>query len=299
MNERIAALYRARPRNRGLRISLWGLGLFTLFSWFSGEIAVFELFDAKRAGNLQRFLAQDAMPYPLREDGFSVGGFVDYVMGVLAENGWSGMLATLWISVLAIVLAGILAVALVPFASRTLACSEPFMTSAPRSSLGWRVVTTLTRGAFVFLRAIPEYIWAFLFLAVLGPSAWPAVIALALHNAGILGRLGADTVENLERGPLRSLAMLGASRSQLASTAILPLALPRFLLYFFYRFETCVREATVLGMLGVVSLGYWIQDARSRQFYDDMLVLVALGAVLVLIGDLLSYIARGYIRRAV
>ena len=60
MNERIAALYRARPRNRGLRISLWGLGLFTLFSWFSGEIAVFELFDAKRAGNLQRFLAQEA-----------------------------------------------------------------------------------------------------------------------------------------------------------------------------------------------------------------------------------------------
>jgi len=298
MNARIAALHRVRSRNRGLHISLWVLGLFTLFAWTSGEIAVSELFDARRSGNLQRFLEKDAMPFPLRESGFTWSGFTEYVSGILAKHGWSAMFATLWISVLAIVLAGILALLLLPFASRTLACSQPYMTSTPKQGTGWRILTTLTRGAFVFLRAIPEYIWAFLFLAILGPSAWPAVLALALHNAGILGRLGADTVENLERGPLRSLAMLGASRSQLGATAILPLALPRFLLYFFYRFETCVREATVLGMLGVVSLGYWIQDARSRQFYDDMLVLVALGAVLVLIGDLLSYVARGYIRRA-
>ncbi len=55
----------------------------------------------------------------------------------------------------------------------------------------------------------------------------------------------------------------------------MPLALPRFLLYFFYRFESCIREATVLGMLGTVSLGYWIQDARGRQSYDEMLLLVA------------------------
>jgi len=80
--------------------------------------------------------------------------------------------------------------------------------------------------------------------------------------------------------------------------AVLPLALPRFLLYFFYRFETCVREATVLGMLGVVSLGYWIQEARARQTYDELLLFVGLGALLVLAADAVSIAARGWLRRA-
>ena len=72
--------------------------------------------------------------------------------------------------------------------------------------------------------------------------------------------------------------------------------LPRFLLFFFYRFETCVREATVLGMLGIYSLGYWVDEARSRGRYDEMLFLVALGALLVLAADFVSWWARRAVR---
>ena len=71
----------------------------------------------------------------------------------------------------------------------------------------------------------------------------------------------------------------------------------RFLLFFFYRWETCVREATVLGMLGISSLGFWIQDARARNHYDDMFFLILLGGLLVLIGDLVSAAAREWVRR--
>jgi phosphonate transport system permease protein len=150
----------------------------------------------------------------------------------------------------------------------------------------------------IFLRAIPEYVWAYLFLAMLGPTAWPAVLALAVHNAGILGKLGAETVENLERTSLASLRALGGTRTQIAAVGILPAALPRLLLYFFYRWESCVREATVLGMLGIVSLGSWIQDARSRQRYDDMLFLILVGAGIVIVGDVVSAVARAWVRRA-
>ena len=59
-----------------------------------------------------------------------------------------------------------------------------------------------------------------------------------------------------------------------------------------------LREATVLGMLGVASLGYWIQDSRTRQFYDQMLFFVVLGAAIVLAADLLSMLARWIVRRA-
>ena len=64
---------------------------------------------------------------------------------------------------------------------------------------------------------------------------------------------------------------------------VYPGALGRFLLYFFYRWETCVREATVLGMLGIVSLGRLITDSRVRMREDEMLFYVLLGASLVLI----------------
>ncbi len=74
----------------------------------------------------------------------------------------------------------------------------------------------------IFARAIPEYIWAFLFLAVLGPIAWPLVLALAVHNTGILGRLGAEVVENTESPPLTALRALGATRSQMVFSALFP-----------------------------------------------------------------------------
>ena len=69
-----------------------------------------------------------------------------------------------------------------------------------------------------------------------------------------------------------------------------------YLLYLFYRWETCIREATVLGMLGIATLGYWIDDARVRQRYDEMIVLILCGGALVLVGDFLSYLARRWIR---
>jgi len=306
----IRALHRRRPRSRLVRWTVAGLALLAAWAWSprvevlgvrfgSGEIATGELFSARRRANLERFLTEEAMPAPLREAGFSWRGLFDWAGAILADHGWSAMLATLWISILAVVLAAAVATLLAPLAARTLATRDPYQLCGDncRHGPGWRALTTLTRLLLVALRAVPEYVWAFLLLAMLGPSAWPVVLALAIHNAGILGRLGADTIENLDAAPLRALRMLGASRRQLTGVAILPLALPRLLLYFFYRFETCVREATVLGMLGVVSLGYWIQDARARHRYDEMLLLVALGACIVIASDILSTLARASARR--
>jgi phosphonate transport system permease protein len=303
----IDALARDRPRSRLVRWSLVLLGLLVLWAWLGGEIEVADAFAPRRMENLRRFLSVDIQPFDLRGKPFDLGEHLAWCWRLAADRGLSGALATLSISVLAITLAGLWASALMLFAARNVASREPFEawiradgeSARPRSQgWGWRLVSSLVRALLIFLRAIPEYVWAFLLLAMLGPSAWPAVLALAIHNAGILGKLGAETVENLEPRTLRVLRETGATRAQVAVAAILPLSLSRCLLYFFYRFETCVREATVLGMLGVASLGYWIQDSRTRQFYDEMLFFVALGAVIVLGADLLSMLARWIVRRA-
>lgn len=305
MSARTDALRRARPRSRLLGISLVLLALLVVWAWTAGDFDFGDLTSPERGANLRRFLAEEVTPYPLRETGWDTQVFLDWMGGLWNQRGAEGVLATLSIAVLAIALAGAAALVLAPFAARNLATEKPFEFGSPELAAGtvavhrriaWRALTGITRALLILLRAIPEYVWAFLFLAMLGPSAWPAVLALAIHNAGILGKLGAETIENLEARPLVALHGLGSTRASTWVAAILPLSFGRFLLYFFYRFETCVREATVLGMLGVVSLGYWIQDARSKHFYDEMLFFVTLGALIVLAGDLLSAAARAVVR---
>jgi phosphonate transport system permease protein len=311
MTSRVEILRRERPRSVLVQGTLFVLAALVVWSWTSGDIDVSDLLDARRLENLKSFLRDDVQPFALRGHPFTFSGLASWAGGLLASRGLTGSIQTLAISVLAISLAALGALCLAPFAARNLASGRPFSFLAgsfvpgPRRDRvrriregAWRASTLLARAFLVFLRAIPEYIWAFLLLAMLGPSAWPAVLALAVHNAGILGKLGAETIENLDAAPLRSLWWLGVRRRQITVFAVAPLALTRFLLYFFYRFETCVREATVLGLLGVVSLGYWIQDARARHFYDEMLFFVVLGAGIVLVGDVLSILARSFLRRA-
>ncbi|MFT7664181.1 MAG: phosphonate transport system permease protein [Planctomycetota bacterium] len=293
----VRRLYKTRPRSRLLTVSLVLLTALALYSWIAPDIEWSELFTSQRASNFDRFIHRDAFPFPMRESGFTFAGLFEWVASIWKSHGSKAVFATLWISVLAIVLASFFALVLAPLGAHTLSTAQAFGAANDRQrNWPWRALVVLVRLACVALRAIPEYVWAFLLLAMLGPSAWPAVLALAIHNSGILARLGSETIENLESAPLESLASLGSSRRQLATFAAFPIALPRLLLYFFYRFETCVREATVLGMLGVVSLGYWIADARARQNYDEMILLVAFSAMLVLIVDLISILARRFIR---
>jgi ABC-type phosphate/phosphonate transport system permease subunit len=59
-----------------------------------------------------------------------------------------------------------------------------------------------------------------------------------------------------------------------------------------------VRESTVLGLLGIVSLGFWIDDARTRGQMDVLVYFVILGVMIVVIGDVVSSLARELLRRA-
>ena len=291
-------LRRSKPRDRAARATVLLLALLVAYAWTCGDIA-FDDFDPKRrAANLERFLFVDLAPYPLREGEHGFLAHLAWAWDLAAKNGLEGAWRTLCLATAAIVLAALVAWSLSWFAAATIAAARPFLDVFGRGERIWWLVRAPTRFGFVFLRAIPEYVWAFLLLATLGPGAWPLVLAPAIHNAGILGRLSAETPENLPPRPLQALRGLGGSRGQVALLAAAPLSFSRFLLYVLYRFETCVREATVLGMLGVVSLGYWIEDARTKQYYDEMALYLCFGGLLVLAVDLLSALARRALRRA-
>jgi phosphonate transport system permease protein len=294
----VRALRRAAPTSWFLRGTALALFAGTVAAWLSGEIQTADLFTGRRWDNLVRFVTVEAVPFPLREQGAGLGDLWGWIASVWTERGAEATLATLWIAVAAIVLSALWSLPLAAWAARTLATREPYRLGAGTRRGPWRLLSGGARMVCIFMRAIPEYVLAFFLVQLLPYSAWPAVLALAIHNGGILGRLYGDTLENLPPTPLRALRMVGASRRSLAVVAAIPMALPRFLLYFFYRFETCVREATVLGMLGIASLGHEVVEVRARHFYDELLLLVAFGVGIVLAGDLASYLARGWVRRA-
>ena len=300
-DEAIRELHRRRPRSIFLRLSGAAVIALVILSWWSSDFAADQLLSQRRLRNLQRFVAE-LRPHPLQGREFDFVIAWQWTRQVLADRGLTAAAVTLAISMLAIVLAGAGAALLCLPAARTFAAPDPFIASLRGPPVArrvlWKSLNIVSRSVLVFARAVPEYIWAFLLLILLGPNAWPAVLALAIHNAGILGKLASEVVEDLDHAPLAALRASGASRSQIAVTAIAPLVFNRTLLFFFYRWETCVRDATILGLLGIVSLGYWIQDARARNHYDEMFLLILIGAALVMIADIVSAVARESVRRS-
>ena len=291
----------SRTRSRFLRSSGAAFAALVVYAWLTGGFTLEDFLSARRIANVERF-AGELKPYPLQSQHWDWQVALRWTAELMETKGWSAAATTLAISIVAIVLAGMGgALAALP-ATRTFATAEPYMPHAAAPSLArrtvWSACVWIMRLVLIFARAVPEYVWAFLLIAILGPNVWAAVLALAVHNAGVLGKLNAEVVENLPADTLTGLRALGARRRQIALAGIVPAVMPRFLLFFFYRWETCVREATVLGMLGIVSLGWFIQDARARQHYDVMLALILLGAALVLVGDVASALAREWVRRS-
>lgn len=297
----VRRLARARARDPFILCSVLLLAGIVLYAWLAGGFSIADLTSPRRLENVQRFV-HELVPFPLQSQPWdwriAFGWFAD----IVKESGALAVTTTLAISIAAILCAAVSGIVLAFPATRTLASPEPYLPNprAPRRSQHavWAACVWATRGLLIFLRAVPEYVWAFLLIAVVGPSVWAAVLALALHNSGILGKLNAEVIENLGRESLAGLRGLGGRRSQVALAGVFPALLPRFLLLLFYRWETCVREATVLGMLGIVSLGYFIQDARARQQYDVVLAFILLGVLIVLIGDVVSAVGRAVVRRS-
>ncbi|MCS5618481.1 MAG: ABC transporter permease subunit [Myxococcota bacterium] len=300
-DEAIDRLWHDRPRDAFVRASVWAGFALIVLSYAIGDFDWGDLLSPRRQANLARFLTE-VRPFPLQGVDWDWNVAWNWATELLSDRGAQAALTTLAISVAAILIAGGESLGLSLPAARNFASAEPFLTLAKPAPLwvraGWRVICNGTRMILMLMRAIPEYLAAFLLLAIFGPTPVTAILALAIHNAGILGRLGAESIENIPIEAPRSLRALGAGRMRIASWVFLPELLPRLLLYFFYRWETCVRESTVLGLLGIASLGFWIDDARTRGQMDVLVFYVMLGVAIVLVGDIISSIARSLVRKA-
>jgi len=207
---------------------------------------------------------------------------------------------TLAMSILAMTLAGVGGIFLSFLASNNLLLPggilNPIASKSPQKfGWGW-VILISTRLILLFSRAVPEPIWALIFLFVLFPGILPGAIALGLHNLGILGRLMAEVTENLEQPPLRALAASGADGPKVFLYGILPRTLPSFLAYILYRWEVCIRSTAIVGLVGAGGLGRLLAEQLSSFDYGGILGTLSIFVGLTVAVDLISNFARRTLR---
>ncbi len=266
------------------RASLYGFILLAVASWgfivFGDGDGFRGLFAPGAWGNGVRFLESLL--------GLDSDGTPAYLQG----SRWleTGRLAaeTLAMSLLAIGIAGVGAFATLLMAARNV--SDGTLGGRP-SNIG-RAAYHLTRGSYTFSRGVPELVLAMIIVFFLSPGILPGAVALGLHNYGIVGKLTAEVVENLDPAPARALRASGAGNMQVLLYAILPQAIPQFITYLLYRWEVIIRTTVVVGFVSAGGLGREFTLRLSWFHYTDVTLLIIWYLLLVAGVDLLSAFMR-------
>ena len=143
--------------------------------------------------------------------------------------------------------------------------------------------------ALIVMRTTPEYILAYVMVQLWGPSMLPAIGAIVLHNGAIMAYL---TGQNADLLRLRLDAP--RKRANRYFYEILPRIYGQFLAFLFYRWEVMMRESAILGILGIYTLGFFIDSAISDDKLDKAVFLILITALLNMGIDTVSqWVRRG------
>ncbi|MDP5274427.1 phosphonate ABC transporter, permease protein PhnE [Chengkuizengella axinellae] len=151
-----------------------------------------------------------------------------------------------------------------------------------------KIIYGLTRGILNTLRSIPDLIWALVFVAAVGLGTFPGVLALAVYSCGELGKLYAESIENIDPGPREALESTGAGSFRVIRWAILPQILPEAITYTLYRLESNVRHAFILGLVGAGGLGHELIVSMRLFRYDEALTIILVIIITVSLTDFVS-----------
>lgn len=149
-----------------------------------------------------------------------------------------------------------------------------------------RAVSSGARLLLVGIRGIPELILAIVLIVITGLGTQAGTIALTVGGVGLLGKLIADSLEEVPRGPERALVAVGSSRTQMFFGATLPQGAQALIGHTFYLIDTNIRAATLLGIVGGGGVGYYLLNAGQGSNYQlvGSIVLMILVTVLLVEG---------------
>jgi phosphonate transport system permease protein len=143
----------------------------------------------------------------------------------------------------------------------------------------------MARAIIGITRAVPDLVWALLFVTAVGLGPFPGALALGVHSIGMLGRLFAEVIEDMEMGPVEALTLTGASRLQVFTHAVVPGVLPTLLGISLFRFDENLRSSLVLGFVGAGGIGFELLTAMNLFQYPTVSFLLIVTFVLVIAAE--------------
>lgn len=172
----------------------------------------------------------------------------------------------------------------------------PFGLLAARNTSPHPLIYQGTRLILNTVRAIPELIIALIFVSAVGLGPFSGVLALAFAGAGSKGKLYAEAIEAIDPQQVLAVRATGAGRLQMFIYGVVPQALPLILSYSLLSFESNVRAATILGIVGAGGVGILIYQYTQLFQFDRLLGVVIIIVVTVTVIDRLSdFLRRKYI----
>jgi len=151
------------------------------------------------------------------------------------------------------------------------------------------------RSVLNLVRTIPDLALGLLFVAAVGLGAFAGTLALFIHTATVLGKLLSESVENIDEGVVDAIRATGAGYTQVLAFAVVPQILPDLISFTLYRFETNIRSASVLGLIGAGGIGYLMNTSFRTFQYQEAAAIVVVLVVLVMAVDYASSRLREWV----
>lgn len=256
-----AAILADRPRTGFMVQFLWGLFFAALlWSWHDTGFSVVEL--VSNSGNIWELLVDFFPP-----DFSRLGYFVHE------------MLITIEIALAATFLSVISAVPLALLSSKNIVSSK---------------LRFPVRRSMDGLRAINELVLAMIFVVAVGLGPPAGILAIFVHTTAVLAKLFSEVVETVDQAPIEGIRATGANRLEEIVYGVIPQVMPLWVSITLYRFETNVRSATVIGLVGAGGIGLLLWEyIRGFEFQKTSAVLIVI-VVAVMIIDMISSQLRKY-----
>ena len=238
----------------------------------------FPFTDGVSLQNIGQFVTQELMPSPLRGAFFGDASwngqtgtlFISWFQSLWLGEIFPGIVNTFVLTMVSLILTGVMVLVLLP--------SQSIWFAGKRfANARWIGVVGV-----LIVRSLPEVVLAFIVMLLVGPSMLPAIIALAVHNGGVISHLLERQVDGLT---LREDHVGGIL---LFCYEIIPRISTQFMSFWLYRWEVVMRETAILGLLGIPTLGFYIDSAFEDIRYDRALLLILFAAGLNLLIEAVS-----------
>ncbi|NBD23673.1 phosphonate ABC transporter, permease protein PhnE [Paenibacillus glycinis] len=145
-----------------------------------------------------------------------------------------------------------------------------FLSFAAASNVSPRTAWAI-KGLASLIRAIPTLVWALLYIVAVGMGPLPGILAIGTHAVGMLVKMFAQSIEEVNPGVIEALEATGAGKLQVIAQGILPNVVRPFVAWSVFRLEIDIGESTILGAVGAGGIGFEIANAMRMYEFDKVI----------------------------